>query len=125
MKKLLRYLVNDQTGTTFVYLFYLSTIILLFTIAIITQLENEQKISRLEIEQLQLNMIHQQTYQTIINDWDQIDHSETYTYVYPNGRAKVSFKLDNEAFYKMTITATREAPYQKIKTYQLELSQNN
>lgn len=125
MRKLLRYLHNDQTGTMFVYLFYLSTIILLFTIAIITQLENEQTISTLEIEQLQLNMIHQQTYQTIINDLDEIDLSKTYTYVYPNGHALVTFKPVSEAYFNMTITATREPPYQKIKAYQLKISPRN
>lgn len=122
MKRLLRYLHNNQSGSIFVYLFYLATILLLFTTALISHLENEQMIATLEIEQLQLNMIHQQTYQSVVNDWNNINVAETLNFTFPNGDASVTFKQTEPNYIEMTITANREPPYQKKKTYPLKIA---
>lgn len=122
MKRLLRYLHNNQSGSMFVYLFYLATILLLFTTAIISHLENEQSIATLEIEQLQLNMIHQQTYQSVINDWVEINLAETLNFTFPNGDASVTFLQIEPNYIDMIITAIREPPYQKKKKYSLKIA---
>lgn len=122
MKRLLHYLHNNQSGSMFIYLFYLATILLLFTTAIINHLVNEQSIATLEIEQLQLNMIHQQTYQSIINDWEEINIAEALNFTFPNGNASVRFKQIEPDYIEMTITAFREPPYQKKKSYPLKIA---
>lgn len=121
MKKLLHYLQTDQSGSMFVYLFYLSTMILFFTFTMITHLENEQSMSVLEIELLHLNMIHQQAYQSVLNNFSELELSAEHEYAFPNGHAQVRFNRISEAEINMIVTAIREPPYQKVKRYILKL----
>lgn len=85
----------------------------------INQLQNEQKITAMEIEHLHLDMLHQQTYQTLMNNWEEIDQSEKLTFQFPNGEANVAFK-DEDDCISIIITAIREPSHRKIKTYQLK-----
>jgi|SRR5699024_6361458 len=119
MKKLLRYLKNEQSGSVFIYLFFIATLALFITTALTYQLENKRKISELEIEHLQLDMLHQQTYQRLINDWENIDRTISHNYTFPNGQTKVSFNDSAENKVEISISATREPPFQKVRTYQL------
>ncbi|WP_440895846.1 hypothetical protein ACS127_15045 [Amphibacillus sp. Q70] len=123
MKKLLQNLKNNQNGSMFIYLFYLATLLLLMSLVMINQFQNEQKITAMEIEHLHLDMLHQQTYQTLMNNWEDIDPSKKLTFQFPNGKANVVFK-DEENWISIIITAIREPSYRKIKTYQLKRDSN-
>ncbi len=121
MKKQLLYLYKNENGSMFIYLFYLSLITLLLTFTMINQFANEQSLSNLEIEALQLNMIHQQTYQTVMSQWDEIDFSQTLHFQFPNGETSVLFTRKSEEQVNMTITAYRGDQYRKTKVYQLSI----
>lgn len=120
MKKSLQSLINNQTGSIFIYLFYLATLLSIISLVTINQFQNEHKITAMEIEHFHLDMLHQQTYQTLMNSWEEIDHAEHLDYKFPNGETKVVFKDENPNYLTIVITAIREPPYQRVKTYQLK-----
>lgn len=121
MKKLLHYFKNDENGSVFIYLFFLATLLIFITFTLLFQLEKNQEISQLDIEQLHLDMIHQLTYQTVIDQSSDIDLSVDLSYSFPIGKAKVTFGAKNNGYVSIRITAFREPSFQKVKSYHVKL----
>lgn len=123
MKKSLQNIIRNQNGSLFVYLYFLLTLLLILIFSLFTRLQTEQRLAVLEVEHLQLEMIHQQTYQTLINNWDLIDQEITPLLSFHNGVGRVIIDDQDDDFYQVRIIAIREPSHRRTKTYYLEKNQ--
>jgi len=119
MKKILRHSIGNQEGSMFLYLFYFLITILALMLILFQQLQTEQTLSVLELEHMQLEMIHQQAYQSLMIELENGVPEESLIYNFPNGWAKINIVDKHNDYYDVTILAYREPPYEKIKEYKL------
>src|SRR5690625_1129234 len=89
MKKILRHSIGNQEGSMFLYLFYFLITILALLLILFQQLQTEQTLSVLELEHMQLEMIHQQAYQSLMIELENGVPEESLIYNFPTGWAKL------------------------------------
>ncbi|WP_117160672.1 hypothetical protein [Paraliobacillus sp. X-1268] len=111
MQKQLAFIKRLQTenGFFFPYITFIAAIVLLSVITSISLYANETKMTTLQMEQIELETLHQMAYQKFVSEQNKNSFSldkEILQYEFPNGIVKITYDaLENDAIrYKFEAT---------------------
>ncbi|WP_117169231.1 hypothetical protein [Paraliobacillus sediminis] len=114
---------QSESGFLFPYVSFVAAIILLSVITGITLYANNTKMTTLQMEQIELETLHQMAYQTLVSERNKNNSNpdkEVIQYEFPNGIVKITYDvLENNAM-RYQFEATTLSGNRKLSRYILK-----
>lgn len=114
---------QSEDGFLFPYISFVAALVLLTVVTSITLFANNTKMTTLQMEQIELETLHQMAYQTFISERNKNNLSldkEVIHYNFPNGIVKITYDPLENAALRYKFEATTLLGNKKLRKYILK-----
>ncbi|GGM31606.1 hypothetical protein GCM10011351_17240 [Paraliobacillus quinghaiensis] len=120
----IKHRIYNQDGFLLPYVTFIITLLLLSVMSAITLYSNDQLITELQLEQVELETLHQIGYTDFsknLVDYPITTQQQMMNYFYPNGKVLITYYQHNDNKIVITLKAITLKKNQKTRVYYLTL----